>query len=198
MWRFRPSPLTNSVNDGANASDVVNQPTDVTFVIDRLLAENAAKGSTLSGRIDPRHIGVAGHSLGGATTYGVAYAPCCRDPRITAVIILSGVRLVDPGKEEFDKALPTLVFHGSEDATLPYSLGVDGYSALHAPKWFVTLDGAGHSPPYQQPDTVWFPVVARVSTDFWQAELKGDIARLDALATDAVVDGVSTLQSDPG
>ena len=191
-------PLTNSVNGGANAIDVTNQPGDVSFVISRLLAESDAAGSPMSGRVDRDHIGVAGHSLGGATAYGVAYAPCCRDDRIKAVVIFSGVRLIDSGKETFDRPMPTLVFHGTGDRTLPYSLDADAYALLHAPKWFVTLTGAPHSPPYDNEPSRWDDLVERSTTDFWQAELRGDHAKLADLAKDAVVDTLSTLQSDPG
>jgi predicted dienelactone hydrolase len=191
-------PLSSSVNEGANASDVVNQPADVSFVITKVLAESAAADTPLSGRVDPEHIGVAGHSLGGATTYGVAYAPCCRDPRIKAVAIFSGVRLVDPGKETFDRPLPTLVFHGTADRTLPYPLGQDAFSLLHAPRWFVTLVDAPHSPPYANEPSKWDQVVQRTTTDFWEAELDGDTAGLAAMLTDANVTGTSSILADPG
>ena len=195
----RPAfPLTDARNHGRNAGDVVNQPKDVSFVIDRMLAENATSGSPVHGRIDPTHIGVAGHSLGGATTYGVTFAPCCRDQRITATIILSGLRLIDAGKEEFDHAVPILVIHGTQDVTLNYQLDVDAYAALHAPKWFITLLGAGHSPPYVDADSPWDDLVTRSTIDFWQAELGGDRSKLTQLQTDAVVDNLSTLQSVPG
>src|SRR5947209_7537413 len=58
-------PLTNpGAPGGPNEDDVVNQPADVRFVIDRLLAADAQPGP-LAGLINPQRIGVAGHSDGG-------------------------------------------------------------------------------------------------------------------------------------
>ena len=58
---------------GSNVADVANQPGDVSFVIDQVLAANDDPASELYGLVDPEAIGVVGHSLGGATTYAVTY-----------------------------------------------------------------------------------------------------------------------------
>lgn len=80
-------PLTNDQAPDAetNLFDGVNQPKDVSFVIDQVLALNGDDKSPLFGRIDADRIGVAGHSFGAATTYALAFAGCCRDQRIKAV-----------------------------------------------------------------------------------------------------------------
>ncbi len=59
---------------------------DVSFVLDQLqLIQSGQIPSLLKGKIDLQHIGVFGHSIGGATAYDAAY-----DPRITAGIDLDG------------------------------------------------------------------------------------------------------------
>ena len=51
-------PLTNAAAPGGpNESDLVNQPTDVSFVITRMLAGNAHSHGILSGLITPRDPG---------------------------------------------------------------------------------------------------------------------------------------------
>lgn len=198
-------PLTNTSvpNASGNAGDVKNQPGDVSFVIDRMLSDNADDASPLFGRILADRIGVAGHSLGAATTYAVAENDCCRDDRVDAVIIMSGVRLVDLDHEHLDRMPPILMFHGDADPLLNVSIADGIYPQLSSPKWFVRLLGAGHAPAYENTPSPWDVVVTAASTDFWQAYLPGtkgppDQAILERLRTDAVVDQISTLQSDPG
>ena len=60
----------------ADVTDAPEQVRDVSFVIDCLLA----------GTIDAQRIALAGHSLGGVTTYFATYGMQCRDPRIAASI----------------------------------------------------------------------------------------------------------------
>ncbi|KWX72343.1 alpha/beta hydrolase family protein [Paenibacillus jilunlii] len=59
---------------------------DVTFVLDQFeLIQSGQIPSHLKGRMDLRHVGVFGHSIGGATAYDASY-----DPRITVGIDLDG------------------------------------------------------------------------------------------------------------
>jgi fermentation-respiration switch protein FrsA (DUF1100 family) len=192
-------PLTNSTVPGgaANYSDVSNQPADVSFVLDQLIAANDDPNSPLASRIDPERIGVAGHSLGAATTYAVAIDDCCRDPRIDAAVVMAGVVLVEGGRMDYHTGLPMLLFHGDADQVLSYQFDVDTYAKLSPPKWFVTLHGGGHSPPYEDIVSPWDDVVESTSTDFWQGQLDGDAAALARLEADATVPGVSSIQSDP-
>lgn len=58
---------------------------DISFVLDELAhLERAGEGWPLSGRIDPRHIGVFGHSTGG----GAAAEFCYTDPRCEAALMM--------------------------------------------------------------------------------------------------------------
>mgnify|MGYP001817076824 CR=1 FL=1 len=76
-------PLTNSSTPGGPAGeDVQNQPGDVSFVIDEILAESDTSGRLLSNSVDSNKIAASGHSNGGITTYGLVANSCCRDPRI--------------------------------------------------------------------------------------------------------------------
>ena len=192
-------PLTNSTVPGgaANYSDVNNQPADVSFVLDQLIAASDDPNSPVASRIDPDRIGVAGHSLGAATTYAVAIDDCCRDPRIDAAVVMAGVVLVDGGRMDYRTGLPMLLFHGDADQVLSYQFDVDTYAKLSPPKWFVTLQGAGHSPPYEDIASPWDDVVESTSTDFWLGQLDGDAAALARLEADATVPGISSIQSDP-
>ncbi len=71
-------PLSNAnapggANFGRAVADTKNQPADASFVIDQVIKLNKQKGG-LGGIVDPKRIGASGHSLGGITTYGLAYS----------------------------------------------------------------------------------------------------------------------------
>jgi dienelactone hydrolase len=145
-------PLSNrSAPGGPILTDVKNQPADATFVITQVLDRNQA---LFNGAIDPTRIGAAGHSLGGFTTFGLAAAKCCSDPRIKAAITMAGaVGLVpgvggfgvEPAKNYFLGAhVPLLILHGDHDELIPYQFGVKAYAAAKAPKLFVTFRNAKH------------------------------------------------------
>jgi dienelactone hydrolase len=90
------APVFPLSNDGAQGSftntfDVINQPGDVSFVLDELLARAADSESELAGRLDESRIGTAGLSAGGWTTYQVGVNQPIRDTRFSAAIVLDGV-----------------------------------------------------------------------------------------------------------
>ena len=69
-----------SIPSGLNEGDIVNHPGDLRFLVQRLEALTTTKGDLLGGLIDPREVGLAGHSDGGDVTLAVASNSCCREP----------------------------------------------------------------------------------------------------------------------
>jgi dienelactone hydrolase len=188
-------PLTNDRFAGAssNWTDVSNQPADVSFVITQMLALNRDPASRLHGRIARDRIGAAGLSLGGATTYAVAFNDCCRDVRVKAVEVLAGAVLVG-GETDFDGHAPMLIVHGDNDPALSYQLAIDVYGRATAPVWFVTLLGGSHAPPFEDDDTLFDATVERLTTDFWDAALASTPGGFGRFEQAAAVPGLSTLQ----
>ena len=139
-------PLTNFNAPGRpNVNDVANQPGDVSFLITKLLERNLDPQNPLVGAIDAQRIGAAGLSLGGLTTYLVAFHPSLRDPRIKAAAPLAG-----PGcffaNAFFSTALPLLVVHGDIDAIVPYQQNaVAAFSHARRPKYLITLRAGSHT-----------------------------------------------------
>ena len=106
---------------GPNFLDVVNQPADVSFLIDRALALDGAD-RPFEGEIDTQRIGVFGLSLGGITSTLVAFHPEWRDPRVAAAISIAGPADV-LGPAFFDHAaVPFLMIAGTSDAIIDYEL----------------------------------------------------------------------------
>ena len=143
-------PLSRATAPGGPAyADYVNQPADVRFVIDELLRLDAEPGSPLFGRIDADHIGVAGQSLGGLTTFGLTINTCCRDTRIDAAVPMAGLLAPFPGGV-YDGigAPPMLVIHGDADETVDYQNALDAFALLEPPRALLTHVGGGHILPY--------------------------------------------------
>ena len=115
-------PLTNgSAPGGPQAKDVVNQPGDVSFVIDQLLAFNNDPDHSLAGMIDPQRIGLMGISLGGMTTLLSAYHPDMADPRVKAAISIAGPTDQFTGQFFKHKNLPFLMLAATADALVPFN-----------------------------------------------------------------------------
>jgi dienelactone hydrolase len=188
-------PLSNNESGGpVVVGDYPNQALDVRFVLERVLRMARKDGNALSGKVDADHVGVSGLSLGGATTYGVGFNACCRDAHIDAVIIMSGVKVPFGGKPFDFSAAPILILHGTADPLLKYTAARDTYAEAVAPKYFVTLIGAGHAPQYEDSPDPHDAVVVKVTTDFWDAYLRGNTASTDKLVRDAQVAKLSSVR----
>ncbi|MEJ7585869.1 MAG: hypothetical protein WKF43_17700, partial [Acidimicrobiales bacterium] len=178
---------------GPNLADYVNQPADVSFVIDEMLRLDRDRLSPFSYLIARRHIGVAGHSLGAITTLGLLNT-CCIDPRIDAVVPISGIQLPFPGGSfTYAQKTPILLIHGDADGTVPYAGSQQVYAAARRPKYLLTLLGAGHVP--------FFGAGGEVLVDsmvhFLDAYLDENDRALARLKAGGSVPGVSRLDSSP-
>jgi predicted dienelactone hydrolase len=168
-------PLTGEhVEGGSVDADYVNQPADVRFIIDQMLH---SPPPALDGLVDAERIGVAGHSLGGYTTMGLAFNSCCHDPRIKAVIVMSGAETVpypDGSYYGSVRSPPALFITGSNDTVVSPQSSVVAYGKAHPPKALVTIAGGDHSGPYEGNQlTPQVNLVAQVSLDWWNLYLEG-------------------------
>ena len=92
--------------------DVINQPADASYVIDRVLALDKRAGDPLRGRLATDRVAAAGHSAGGITTVGLFTRG--RDDRLDAGIVLAGSSL-GMGTSFSGTAAPQLFVHGERD-----------------------------------------------------------------------------------
>lgn len=192
-------PLSNDEVPGESTwADLPSQPGDVSFVIGELLERSGDGSDPLFGTVDPGRIGVAGLSLGGATTYGVAFNDCCLDDRPRAAMVLDGARLPVGGEFDLARGLPLLIMHATGDLALPYADAVEAYAAAVPPKWFVTLHEDVHAEPYENTPDPADGLVQAVTIAFWDRYLRDDRSGGQRL-TDAVTPpGLATLESEPG
>jgi len=191
-------PLGNAdAPGGPNESDLVNQPADVSFVISRLLASSARGAGLPRGIVDPRRVAVSGQSDGGDTALSVAYDVHWHDPRIRAVVILSGQEIPGVGGYTFPApAPPLLATQGLADTINLPSTTYQFFDAAPRPKYLLTLPGASHLGPYtdEQPQ---LGVVERVTTAFLDLYLKGEPAARARLLAAGDRSGVAELSAEP-
>ena len=149
-------PLTSRVAHtqvpAADVSDAGNQPGDVSFVIDSLLAH-----PRFGPMIDAERIGATWISLGGITTYFASFGLPTRDPRIRASAPIApgdppyaslSFGLGFDGVVPAPVSTPTLLLVGDADVFEAATGGsAAAYARLHAPKSQVMIRDAPH---------VWF------------------------------------------
>ena len=129
---------------GPNAMDVVNQPGDVSFLIDSVLGLTA-DARPFEGGIDRGRIGVMGLSLGGLTTTLAAFHPDLGDPRIAVAISIAGPSAMF-GPDYFDQAdVPFLMIAGTHDAMIRYEENGAPIPDRITDGGLVTLDEASHA-----------------------------------------------------
>lgn len=115
-------PSTNTYAKGGPwLDDVVNQPGDVRFVVDQLLAFNRDAQHPLFGRIDEARIGAMGLSLGGMTTQLLVFDPLRRDERIRAAVSIAGLRSMLTPSFYAARGVPFLEIGATDDNVVRFA-----------------------------------------------------------------------------
>jgi acetyl esterase/lipase len=162
-------PLTDQAVAGANLDegDLDQQPADVRFVIDALVAP----GSLMAARIDPEQVGVAGHSDGAETALAVSLLPApAGEPPLRAVIAM-GVQPL-PGTTATANP-PLLVTQGDADTINPPDYGQQTWAEAAGPKYLAILHGGGHLQPLEA-GSPWLPAIEATTEAFLRAYVAGD------------------------
>src|SRR5262249_31604118 len=115
-------PVTGLRAGMQDVSDLANQPADVSFVIDRLLALSNLRDGWLSRGVDPHRIGVAGPSVAGPPPPLVPSLPTRRARRVRAAPSIAPAACFLT--ERFYRTVrpPLLVLQGDQDLLLPLDM----------------------------------------------------------------------------
>jgi dienelactone hydrolase len=143
--------------------DVANQPADVGFVLDELLARGLG---------DAERVGVGGFSLGAETALAVGLHPGYADPRIRAVVALAGALTHPDFAADALRPIPLLLVHGTEDKDVRVQESLAVYEAARQPKELVTIEGAGHGICQDDHPRPHAARVAELTTAFWDRHLR--------------------------
>ncbi len=200
-------PLANSDTvGGSTVADLGNQPADLSFLID-VFSDTVEEGEStgdqvpaeLLDAVDSDRVGAAGHSLGAGTVIGLGFGKCCADERVDAVVAWAGFEALVQEQDPDSKQRPILFVHGTKDGTVPYAQSESMMKKIDAPRWLVTLPGAGHVTSFLTPHVDDASAVVTYSAlDFFDAWVKDDPTGMDRLATlvDEAGSDVATLTTE--
>ena len=114
-------PLTHFFAPGGpNVLDIVNQPGDVSFLIDSVLEWNGDSKHSLYGLIDRERIAVTGTSLGGMTSTLAAFHPDMRDPRIRAALSIAGPSMMFSEDFYRNAPVPFMMLASDQDVVVNF------------------------------------------------------------------------------
>jgi fermentation-respiration switch protein FrsA (DUF1100 family) len=176
-------PRSSRAATASPSRDIVEQATDVSFVLDQLLNPKTVPPA-LFGSIEAGPVAVMGHSDGGVTAAGVAFNSAAADPRIGAAVVMSGGAFGFSGPWFTNDDPPALLaIHGADDEVNPYASSQSLYDEATGAKWLVSVNGGSHAGPFTTDPSV--VDVGALIAGFLHAYLEGDAtaaAQLPALA----------------
>ncbi|GGM44671.1 hypothetical protein GCM10011608_31680 [Micromonospora sonchi] len=172
-----------------NVLDVLNQPTDVSYALTRVLALDAREDDPLRGRLATDRVAAAGHSAGGVTTIGLFTTG--RDERLAAGIVLAGTAL-GVGTAFAGAAAPQLFVHGEADEVVRYAAGRAVYDKVPWPKAMLSLPNGDHGRALLR-DGPSLRVVADTTIEFLRWALYGDADARARIPAAGARNGIATL-----
>lgn len=139
-------PLTNmSMGADIDPVDVINQPADISFILDQLLLRNKDPKDALFERMDEQRIVAMGLSLGGMTTHMLAYDPQRADKRIDVAIAVAAPSAMFSQKFFNTRTLPYLAIASPDDAFIAYRDNALPMLKKTKNATLVTIDGGSHT-----------------------------------------------------
>lgn len=187
-----------------NPKNTVDRAKDVSFALDQLELLNQSTGA-FRGRLDLKHVGIAGHSFGAHTTLAIAGmtfplpAWNFTDKRFSAALALSPpVPKTETTKRFGEIKIPVMHMTGTaddspvgdtvaKDRRVPFDLIKD------VPQVLVTLNGGDHMVFSRgvilvgdsAKDAIHHDLILQGSTAFWNATLKSDAKAAEWLSAGA-------------
>jgi len=174
-------PYTSEFTKQFRRTDIVHQPDDARYVLDRIRRLDGTPGDPLAGHIDTDRIAAVGHSAGGYTTAGLFTAG--HDPRLLAGVIMAG--WIAPGA--FAGPPATILFlQGTSDPVVPAAVSRRAFDRVPWPKAYLLMRRNSHTT-YLRPGGIGYALMESTVVDFLRWTLDGDEAARARLPRGALV-----------
>ena len=133
-------PLSNGAAPGGpTVEDLANQPGDIAFLMNAMLAD-----PTLGPIIDRQRQGIAGLSLGGATTIVGAYHPTLHVEVASSAVAMAPLACFF-GPDMYARNIPTMLIAGDADELVPFETDAShAFSLSSGPTTLVRQIGGTH------------------------------------------------------
>ncbi|HVM67698.1 MAG TPA: hypothetical protein VMU14_22685 [Acidimicrobiales bacterium] len=174
-------------------NDLVNEPGDITFVLDQVIAAGTAAG-VLHGMVDGNRVALVGHSDGGEAVLGAAYLPGQVDARARVVVAGSAAGVLIGNHGASDIAHDVMVIQATADTINPQAYGDRLYATTGSPKSYLQLIGAPHLDPWSAANK-WHGVVETTIVDWLDAWIPDQYSSsaVARLGHDANIAGTSVI-----
>lgn len=162
-------PMSSTEFEGApDEYDIPEQARDLSFLITALTGPAAPP--ELAGLIAPGDVGLVGHSDGAVTVLLAAYAPRFADPRVGAVVAISGDFDTFGGRWFTTNDPPLVAVHGEWDEINPFDSSQELVDNDPGPAMLVGVQGSTHLAAATDPENA--TAVARLAAyDFlWRLD----------------------------
>lgn len=188
-------PLTNYFAPGGPyLGDVINQPGDVSFLINYMLERNLKSGDSLYQHVDPQRIGVIGMSLGGMTTELVTFDRRLRDDRIRAAVSIAGPARMFNEKFFSAAKVPFMMIATDTDAVVYYGDNAAPVRQRDPDSVLVTIKGGSHTG-FPDIAAMLFRWVNNPDT-YGCSSIKGKVERSDSPFASLVDESVGVIKSE--
>lgn len=201
ILRGAKSPVKSFREAILNPKNTIERPKDVSFALNELTRLNAVAGP-FKGRLDLKHVGVAGHSFGAHTAMSVAGMSFpvptwdFADARFTAAVAFSPMAPRMQTEKRFSTVrIPVMHLTGTaDDSPVGETLAKDRrvpFDLIHGvPQLLLTLTGGDHMVfsgndgvlRESARDAIHHDLILQGTTAFWNATLKSDAQGIQRMA----------------
>ena len=163
---FPSTNLTALSTATANVVDLIEQPRDVSFVINSLLGTGDPQAAHFGVVVDGDRIGLLGHSFGGGTAFLSIVAGPLADDRVDAVVAVAPFTCVLGAGALSATTAPVLIIQGTSDAISNAAWSDETHELMSPPKSLLRIIGGDHLGYFSDPvlqglrDAAVLPVLA--------------------------------------